>query len=80
MKGWELMHMQASYLPWVNISGTGATATELCEHMAREAGVIVGDGTFYVDNGSRFIRLNLGCPRALSSEALLRMEAHQLVR
>lgn len=80
MKGWELMHMQASYLPWVNISGTGATATELCEHMAREAGVIVGDGTFYVDNGSQFIRLNLGCPRALSSEALLRMEAHQLVR
>lgn len=80
MQSWELMTMDASYLPWVNVSGTGATATEVTEHLAREAGVIVGDGTYYVANGSSFIRLNLGCPRSIVSEALMRMEAHQLVK
>lgn len=80
MQGWELMTMDASYLPWVNVSGTGATATETTEHVAREAGVIVGDGTYYVADGSSFIRLNLGCPRPIVSEALTRMAAHQLVK
>lgn len=80
MKGWELMRMDASYLPWVNIAGTGATATEITDHMAREAGVIVGDGTYYVADGAEFVRLNLGCPRKLVVEALERMEAHQLIK
>lgn len=80
MQDWELMRMDASYLPWVNVSGTGATATEMTEHMAREAGVIVGDGTFYVADGSQFVRLNLGCPRRFVTEALNRMEAHQLLK
>lgn len=80
MEGWELMRMDASYLPWVNISGTGATATELCDHMAAEAGVIVGDGTFYVNDGSDFVRLNLGMPRKLVMEAMERMASHQLLK
>lgn len=80
MQGWELMTMDASYLPWVNVSGTGSTATEVTEYLAREAGVIVGDGTYYVANGGSFIRLNLGCPWEIVSEALTRMKAHQLVK
>lgn len=80
MEGWELMRMDASYLPWVNIAGTGTTATEICDHMAAEAGVIVGDGTFYVANGADFVRLNLGMPRKLVIEAMERMAVHQLIK
>lgn len=76
MDGWKLMPMQASYLPWVDISGTGATATELTCHMTREAGVVVGDGTYYVGDGANYVRLNLGTPRALVVEAMERMRDH----
>lgn len=79
MEGWELMPMEASYLPWVNVSGTGHSATEVTRHMAVEAGVIIEDGSHYVANGEDYVRLNLGMPRRLVRECLERMEAHQLV-
>ncbi len=79
MEGWNLMPMTASYLPWVNIAGTGATATQVTGHMAREAGVIIEDGSHYVGEGDAFVRLNLGMPKKLVIECLERMRDHQLV-
>ena len=78
MPSWKLMTMEASYLPWVDIADTGYTATEITTYMSREAGVIVGDGTYYVDNGAQFIRLNLGMPRKLVTESMERMARCQL--
>lgn len=80
MEGWELMHMQASYLPWVNVAGTGCNATEITKHMAKEAGVIIEDGSHYVSDGDDFVRLNLGMPRKLVMECMERMASHQLAR
>lgn len=79
MEGWHLMPMTASYLPWVDVSATGHTATEVCEHMAREAGVVLGDGTFYVEGGSSFIRLNLGTSHEILAQAFERLANRQLV-
>lgn len=79
MRSWELMRMQASYLPWVNVSQTGHDATEITRHMAHEAGVIIEDGSHYVSDGDSFIRLNLGMPRKLVMECMERMAANQLV-
>lgn len=70
---WKLMEMEASYLPWIDISETGYTATELTERMANEAGVIIEDGSHYVADGEKFIRLNIGTPRDILVEALERM-------
>lgn len=80
MEGWNLMPMTASYLPWVDVSGTGASATEMTVHMAREAGVIIEDGSHYVSDGEKFVRLNIGTPRSVLEEALDRMAAHQLIK
>lgn len=74
---WHLMEMEASYLPWVDISETGHGAMELTKHMAKEAGVIIEPGTNYVADGERFIRLNLGTTKAILKEALERMAAKQ---
>ena len=79
MAGWEIMPMTASYLPWVNVSGTGHDAGEITRHMAHEAGVIIEDGSHYVANGEQFVRLNVGMPRHLVTECLERMANHQLV-
>lgn len=79
MTGWRLMPMSASYLPWVDVSATGHTATEVCEHMAHEAGVVLGDGTFYVEGGSSFVRLNLGTSHEILARSFERLSRHQLV-
>lgn len=70
---WKLMEMQASYLPWVDISGTGLTATEVTNLMANEAGVIIEDGSHYVAKGEGFIRLNIGTPKSILIAAMERM-------
>lgn len=70
---WKLMEMQASYLPWVDISETGFTATEITRRMANDAGVIIEDGSHYVANGENFIRLNIGTPMSILIEAMERM-------
>lgn len=80
MQGWELMPMDASYLPWVDISGTGANATEITRHMAHDAGVIIEDGSHYVSDGESYVRLNLGMPRKLVVECMERMRDHQLIK
>lgn len=73
MDGWNLMPMTASYLPWVDVSGTGMSATEVTCAMAR-AGVIIEDGSHYVGDGEKFVRLNLGTSHALVRECMERME------
>lgn len=79
MEGWEVMPMTASYLPWVNVAGTGHDGGQITRHMAREAGVIIEDGSHYVAGGNDFVRLNVGMPRRLVMECLERMSTHQLV-
>ena len=79
MEGWEVMPMTASYLPWINVAGTGHDGGQITRHMAREAGVIIEDGSHYVAGGNDFVRLNVGMPRRLVMESLKRMATHQLV-
>lgn len=74
---WQLMEMSASYLAWVNIAATGKTCEEITEHFAKNAGVIIDPGTNYATDGEDFIRLNLGTPRKILTEALIRMAAKQ---
>lgn len=71
--GWEMMKMDSSYLPWIDVSKAKLNMHEIAEIMANEAGVVVGIGDDYVANADDFLRLNLGTSHQLIEKAMSRM-------
>mgnify|MGYP004467246593 CR=1 FL=1 len=71
--GWELMDMDTSYLPWVDVSKSGISMHTIAQRMAEDAGVVVGIGDDYVSHADNFLRLNLGTLHAVITEAMERM-------
>ena len=68
MPGLSATPVEATYLAWIDMRGTGMEkATDFFE----QAGVGLSDGVAYGLPG--FARLNFGCPRRLLVEALRRM-------
>lgn len=63
--------LEATYLPWVDITALGIPAAELEEYLKTEARVWVNCGEMYGAGG--YIRLNIACPRQRLSTALERM-------
>ncbi|MGL4912968.1 MAG: MalY/PatB family protein [Romboutsia sp.] len=73
-KNLSMMQMESSYLAWVNISELGMTAKELTDRLAVESGVLLEDGSHFVNDGDDYIRVNLGTQRENVIEALNRMD------
>ena len=66
------MKLEATYLAWVDFSACGLTDDELNKTLL-EAGVGLNKGVQFGKNGSGYMRINLGCTRAMLEEALLRI-------
>lgn len=71
--GWKMMTPESSYLAWIDVSGSGHTATEVVNQFAHNAGVIIEDGSHYVQDGEHFIRINFGTQRYWLEQAITRM-------
>lgn len=68
LPGLSTTHVEATYLSWIDARGTGLDdPTRFFE----AAGVGLSDGGEF--DGTGFVRLNFGCPRALLETALQRM-------
>ena len=63
--------LEATYLPWVDITALGISAGELERRLVEEAAVWVNPGDMYGAEG--YIRLNIACPRSVLAEGLRRM-------
>ena len=63
--------LEATYLAWVDISSLGISSDALEELLLREAKVWLNAGSMYGD--SRFLRINLACPRPRLLTALQRI-------
>lgn len=70
---WQLMPMESSYLPWINIESTGMTGEEMVQWIANKTGVVLEPGSNYAKGGEQYIRVNLGTSKALLIEALERI-------
>jgi cystathionine beta-lyase len=70
----QVMKMEASYLAWVDIKGTGLTSEEITSILALKVGVLVENGAHFVKDGEGYIRVNLGTQQDKVLEALKRME------
>ena len=75
LKGVRSVKLDATYLAWLDFSGTGMAEPEIVRRFEREAKVICNHGSSFGPGGAGFMRLNFACPRPMLEEALGRIEA-----
>ena len=73
--GLKSMNMQATYLAWVDFSGTGMTRDEFTERVIKVAEVAPNQGKAFGKGGENFLRFNIATRRELVSEAVKRIAA-----
>jgi cystathionine beta-lyase len=62
------------YLAWLDCRALDMGAEELNNFMLREAGLWLSRGDEFGAEGAGYMRMNVGCPRRLLDEALLRLK------
>lgn len=68
------MSMEATYLSWVDFSGTGMSDTEIKDRIFRQAQVAPNYGETFGTGGETFMRFNLGTQRSRINEAVARLQ------
>ena len=71
----RLIEPDGTYLAWLDCRGMEMTDEELDEFFSQKARVWLDPGVHSGEEGSGFMRLNLGSPRSIIEEALGRIEA-----
>ena len=71
----RLIEPDGTYLAWLDCRGMGMTDEELDGFFSQKARVWLDPGVHSGEEGSGFMRLNLGSPRSIIEEALGRIEA-----
>jgi cystathionine beta-lyase len=79
--GARAMRLDATYLAWVDFSGTGLAPAEVAERVKTGARVFPSPGSQFGPGGETWLRFNFAMPRPLLEEALDRLdEAFQDLR
>ncbi|WP_054939958.1 MalY/PatB family protein [Paenibacillus ihuae] len=68
----KVMRPEATYLLWMDCRALGLDAAGLKNLMYKEAEVAFNEGSVFGPEGVGHLRINLACPRAVLTEALLR--------
>jgi cystathionine beta-lyase len=71
--GARAMHVEATYLAWVDFSQTGLETDDYMERITKRARIGVSPGPQFGPGGESFIRFNFATPRARIEEALSRL-------
>lgn len=73
--GLRSMPLQATYLSWVDMSGTGMSPDEVRARLAKDAKIAANAGETFGTGGEGFIRFNLATPRGNVADAVARLQA-----
>lgn len=73
--GVRSMPLEATYLAWVDFTGTGMDGAEIRRRIAGEARIAVNPGPDFGLGGDGFMRFNLATPRARVVQAVERLQA-----
>ena len=68
------MPLEATYLAWVDLSGTGMTREEFTARVEKGARIACNHGTSFGLGGDSFLRFNIATPRARVAEAVARLQ------
>lgn len=73
--GLASMPLEATYLAWVDFSGTGMAPAEFIDRVEKGAKIAANHGASFGLGGEGFLRFNLATPRARVVEAVERLQA-----
>ena len=73
--GVRSMPLEATYLAWVDFSGTGMAPTEFRARIEKGARIATNHGDSFGSGGESWLRFNLAAPRAMVAEAVERVQA-----
>ena len=71
--GVRSMMLEATYLSWVDFSGTGMTADEIARRVEKDARIAVNHGASFGLGGAQALRFNIAMPRVQVVEAVARL-------
>ncbi|MBW8323317.1 MAG: PatB family C-S lyase [Prolixibacteraceae bacterium] len=69
----KVMRPEATYLIWLDFSAFGLT-DEVLNQKLIDNGIGLNRGVQFGKQGSGYMRINIGCPRSILEEALIRIE------
>ena len=72
--GVRSMPLEATYLAWVDFSGTGMTPEEFTARVEKGALIAANHGATFGKGGETYLRFNLATPRALVADAVARLQ------
>jgi cystathionine beta-lyase len=72
--GVHSMHLDATYLAWVDFSGTNLAPEEIASRVANRARIFASPGEQFGPGGGTWLRFNFATPRPILEEALVRLE------
>jgi cysteine-S-conjugate beta-lyase len=72
--GARSMRLDATYLAWVNFSGTGLKAEDVARRVSERARIFVSPGPQFGPGGESWLRFNFATPRPILREALDRLD------
>jgi aspartate aminotransferase len=72
--GFRCPHPDGAFYAWVNVSGTGLTAEEVCRVMLDEAGVAAIPGAAFGQSGRDFVRFSFASSNAILHQAVERIK------
>ena len=73
--GVRSMPLEATYLAWVDFSGTGMSPDEVRRRVEGEAKIAANHGESFGTGGESFLRFNLATPRTRVEDAVARLQA-----
>jgi cystathionine beta-lyase len=68
------MRLDATYLAWVDFSGTHLTPKEVDDRVKKRARIFASPGEQFGPGGETWLRFNFATPRPILEEALSRLE------
>jgi cystathionine beta-lyase len=70
----KVVPSEATYLLWLDCSGTGMPADDLAKAIRKETGLYLSKGSQFGGNGADFLRMNIACPRQVLEDGLMRLK------
>lgn len=72
--GARSMHLDGTYLAWVDFSRTGLPAEDVAARVRDRARIFASPGEQFGPGGETWLRINFATPRPILDEALARLE------
>jgi len=70
----QLIRPQATFLAWLDCRALGLSPDSLDKKLVNEAKLWLSRGDSFGASGSGFVRINVGCPRAILADCMTRMK------